>query len=298
MAGRTGQSGDSPAFGRSIPISSTGEYVMNKTVLITGTSSGIGKVAAKYFAERGWNVAATMRTPEKETELGALANVRLYALDVTRPESIDQALTAARADFGRIDAVVNNAGFGADGVFEAMTDEFIERQFDTNVFGLMRVTRAAIRMMREQGGGTIVQISSTAGRVTFPLYSIYHASKWAVEGFTESLQFEVARHNIRLKIVEPGAIRTEFYGTSRAFTKPDYTDAYDEFVARCEKVAMTAGARGADPIVVAKDIYAACTDGSSRLRYPSAFPAGTLIALRRMLPERWFFALIRRIYGL
>jgi NAD(P)-dependent dehydrogenase (short-subunit alcohol dehydrogenase family) len=271
---------------------------MNKTVLITGTSSGIGKIAATYFAGQGWNVAATMRTPEKETELNTLANVRLYALDVTRPESIHKALAAARSDFGRIDAVVNNAGFGADGVFEAMTDEFIEKQFDTNVFGLMRVTREAIRLMREQGGGTIVQISSTAGRVTFPLYSIYHASKWAVEGFTESLQFEVAEHNIRMKIVEPGAIRTEFYGTSRAFTKPDYTAAYDTFVARCEKVSQGAGAKGADPVVVAKAIFAACTDGSARLRYPSGYPAGPLLALRRILPERWFYALIRRIYGL
>lgn len=270
---------------------------MKKTILITGCSSGIGKLTAKYFAEQGWNVAATMRTPAKETELGKLANVRLYALDVTSAESVQQALAAAKNDFGRIDAVVNNAGFGADGVFEAMSDEFIHKQFDTNVFGLMRMTREAIRLMREQGGGTIVQISSVGGRVTFPLFSIYHSSKWAVEGFTESLQFEVAEHNIRLKIVEPGAIKTEFYGTSRAFTKPDYTQAYDRFVAQCDKVSAAAGDKGADPLVVAKAIFAACTDGSKKLRYPVAFPAPIFMPLRRILPESWFYAIIRKAYG-
>jgi NAD(P)-dependent dehydrogenase (short-subunit alcohol dehydrogenase family) len=269
---------------------------MKKTVLITGASMGIGKLTARRFAAEGWNVAATMRAPEKETELGTLQNVRLYALDVTSAESVQSALAAAHGDFGRIDAVVNNAGFGADGVFESMSDEFIHKQFDTNVFGLMRVTRESVRMMREQGGGTIVQISSLAGRITFPLFTIYHASKWAVEGFSESLQFELAPHNIRVKIVEPGAIKTEFYGSSRAFTKPDYTDVYDDFVARCEKVSATTGARGADPAVVASTIFRACTDTSARLRYPVAYPSGLLLTLRRILPERWFLGVIRKSY--
>lgn len=271
---------------------------MKKTVLITGTSSGIGKLTAKYFAEQGWNVAATMRTPARETELQALANLRLYTLDVTSPESITNAMNAAKADFGRIDAVVNNAGFGADGVFEAMSDEFIAAQFDTNVFGLMRMTREAIRLMREQGGGTIVQVSSLAGRITLPLFSIYNASKWAVEGLSESLQFELTDHNIRMKIVEPGAIKTEFYDGSRAFTKPDYTDSYDSFVATCEKVRASAGADGADPIVVAKAIFRACTDGSNKLRYPVAYPTGPMLLLRKLLPESWFFGVIRKFYKL
>ena len=143
-----------------------------------------------------------------------------------------------------------------------------------------------------------MQIASVGGRITFPLFSIYHASKWAVEGFSESLQFEVAEHNIRLKIVEPGAIKTEFYGTSRAFTKPDYTTAYDKFTAQCEQVSMSAGNKGADPLVVAKTIFAACTDGSNKLRYPVAFPAGVMLPLRRILPESWFFALVRKFYGI
>jgi short-subunit dehydrogenase len=129
-----------------------------------------------------------MRSPEKETELSKLPNVKLYALDVTDTASIEQALQNIQKDFLKIDAVVNNAGFGADGVFESMSDEFIEKQFDTNVFGLMRVTREAIKIMRNQKSGTIVQIASMGGRLAFPLFSSYHATKWAVEGFTESLQ--------------------------------------------------------------------------------------------------------------
>jgi NAD(P)-dependent dehydrogenase (short-subunit alcohol dehydrogenase family) len=267
-----------------------------KTVVITGSSSGIGKAAALYFQKQGWQVAATMRAPEKETELNQLPNVKLYALDVTHAGSVAQAFSAIQHDFGRLDVVVNNAGFGADGVFEAMNDEFIQKQFDTNVFGLMRVTREAIKVMREQNGGTIVQIASVGGRVAFPLYSIYHGTKWAVEGFTESLQYEVKDFNIKLKLIEPGAIKTEFYGRSRAFTKPDYTTAYDAFVKKCETVSMDAGAKGASAEAVAKIIFKAANDASSRMRYPIAYPANVLLPLKRWMPERLFFWAVRQSY--
>lgn len=270
--------------------------LMKKTILITGASSGIGKVAAKHFASKGWQVAATLRQPEKETELSTLPGIKLYSLDVTHEDSIQAAMAAALHDFGRIDVVVNNAGFGADGVFEAMNDAFIQRQFETNVFGLMRVTRAAIKLMREQGGGTIVQIASVGGQVAFPLYSIYHATKWAVEGFTESLQFELSPLNIRVKIIEPGAIKTEFYGTSRAMVKPSDTGVYDAFVEKCERINQAAGATGADPMVVAKTIFRAVTDGSSRLRYPVAYPANVLLPLKRFLPAWLYFWFVRSNY--
>jgi short-subunit dehydrogenase len=271
---------------------------MKKTVVITGSSSGIGKAAAIYFQQQGWQVAATMRSPEKETELNTLSNVKLYVLDVTNAHSIELALKKIKQEFGKIDVVVNNAGFGADGVFEAMSDDFIQKQFDTNVFGLMRVTREAIKVMREQNGGTIVQIASVGGRVAFPLYSIYHGTKWAVEGFTESLQYEVAQFNIRLKLVEPGAIKTEFYGRSRAFTKPEYTNAYDATVAACEKVSMDAGEKGASPERVAKEIYKAAQNASTKMRFPVAYPANVLLPLKRWLPEPLFFWTIRKSYKL
>jgi NAD(P)-dependent dehydrogenase (short-subunit alcohol dehydrogenase family) len=135
----------------------------------------------------GWNVIATQRNPEKESGFQSLPNVKLYALDVTDLDSITNTLTKVSQEFGRIDVLVNNAGNGVDGGFEAISDEIIEKQFNTNVFGLMRVTREAIKLMRPAGGGTIIQISSMGGKITFPLYSIYHATKFAVEGFTESL---------------------------------------------------------------------------------------------------------------
>lgn len=269
---------------------------MKKTILITGASTGIGRETVLYFAEKDWNVAATMRTPSKETELQKNPSIKLYELDVTKNETIETALAAAKKDFGRIDVVVNNAGFGADGVFESMSDEFIESQFNTNVFGLMRVTREAVKLMREQNGGKIIQIASVGGRVAFPLYSIYHATKWAVEGFTESLQYEVAQFNIQLKIIEPGAIKTDFYGRSRAFSTPDYTDAYNNFVEKCEKVSQDAGDKGADSIEVAKTIFKAANSNSNKMRYPIAYPANVLLPAKRLLPETAFYSLVKSSY--
>ena len=256
---------------------------MKKTILITGASTGIGRETVLYFAEKDWNVAATMRTPAKETELQKNPSIELYELDVTKNETIE-------------DVVVNNAGFGADGVFESMSDEFIESQFNTNVFGLMRVTREAVKLMREQNGGKIIQIASVGGRVAFPLYSIYHATKWAVEGFTESLQYEVDQFNIQLKIIEPGAIKTDFYGRSRAFSTPDYTDAYNNFVEKCEKVSQDAGDKGADSIEVAKTIFKAANSNSNKMRYPIAYPANVLLPAKRLLPETAFYSLVKSSY--
>lgn len=267
-----------------------------KTVFITGASSGIGKAAAQYFAQHGWNVAATMRSPEKETELGQLPNLKLYQLDVTDSASVGAAFDAASRDFGPIDVVVNNAGYAVDGVFEAMSDEVIRQQFDTNVLGLMRVTRAAIRRMRPLRRGTIIQIASVGGQITFPLYSIYHGTKWAVEGFTESLHYEMRQFGIKMRIVEPGAIKTDFYGRSRQFVKPTDTSDYDAFVDTCEKTSMGAGESGADPMTVAKTIFKAATDSGWKLRYAIAYPANILLPLRRILPQSWFFALVRTTY--
>jgi NAD(P)-dependent dehydrogenase (short-subunit alcohol dehydrogenase family) len=269
------------------------------TVLITGASSGIGKAAARHFAAQGWNVAATMRTPAKETELNKLPNVRLYALDVTDSASIDAAIAAVLHDFGPLDVLVNNAGYGVDGVFEAMTDETIRKQFDTNVLGLMRCTRAAIPVMRAQGRGVIVQIASVGGRVTFPLYSIYHATKWAVEGFSESLQYELEPLGIRVKIIEPGAIKTDFYDRSREFVmRDDLRPAYGAFVAKVEKVGQEAGAKGASPEAVAHTIFNAATDNSRKLRYPVAYPATLLLPLRRLTSDSLFRKIVKTSYGI
>ena len=271
---------------------------MAKTILITGTSSGIGKAAVLEFAKNGWNVAATQRSPEKETAFRQLPNVKLYALDVTKAESVQQAISKVKADFGTIEVVLNNAGYGVDGAFEAMTDDIIEKQFNTNVFGLMRVTRQAITLMKGQGGGTIIQISSMGGKITFPLYSIYHATKFAVEGFTESLQYELAMFNIKLKLVEPGPIKTEFYGSSRQFIKPTDNTDYDAFIANFEAAAQKAMKDAEGPEVVAKAIYKAATDGSNKMRYAVGKPGPILLKMRKFLSDSLFFSMIRKAYKL
>ncbi|MEI6238800.1 MAG: SDR family oxidoreductase [Planctomycetia bacterium] len=268
-------------------------------VLVTGASSGIGRATVAACAARGWSVAATMRRPDDAADLASLPGVIVLPLDVTNSETIEAAVAEAVARFGRLDAVVNNAGYAVDGVFEGTDDETIRRQFETNVFGLMRVTRAAIPVMRRQGSGTLVQVSSMGGRVTFPLYSIYHATKWAVEGFSESLAFELRPFGIRMRLVEPGAIRTEFYGRSREPIAAPPGGGYDELASHCEQISLSGGREaGSGPEVVAATIVRAITDRGWRLRYPVAPPAPLLMALRKILPEAWFLRLIRRRYGI
>jgi NAD(P)-dependent dehydrogenase (short-subunit alcohol dehydrogenase family) len=269
---------------------------MASTVLITGSSSGIGKAAVIEFANKGWNVAATMRSPEKEQGFTSYKNVKLYALDVTQPQSITKAFDAVVKDFGHLDVLVNNAGYGAGGVFEAMNDEVIENQFNTNVFGLMRMTREAIRLMRPNGGGKIIQVSSMGGRVTFPLYSLYHSTKFAVEGFTESLHYELGPFNIQLKLVEPGAIKTEFIGRSRVYIKPDFTNVYDDYLDKFEKAAQDAYKNAAGPATVAATIYKAANDNSNRMRYPVGKPAPMLLWMRKRMPDTWFFKMVKSAY--
>lgn len=264
-----------------------------KTVLITGTSSGIGRATVLEFQRRGWNVIATMRTPEKETELGSLSNVFLTPLDVTNEASIHAAIQAGIARFGSIDVVVNNAGYGLSGVFEGVTAEQIRRQFDTNVFGVMAVTRAILPYFRQRKAGTIVNVSSMGGRITFPLYSVYHSSKWAVEGFTESLQYELEPLGIRLKLVEPGAIQTDFYTRSNDSGSMDNHPNYAPHVAGPIALMNETGANAASPEIVAKTIYKAATSTGSSLRFPVGSDAKALILLRGLIPTDMFRALIR-----
>ncbi|MEY3404671.1 MAG: hypothetical protein RL161_101 [Bacteroidota bacterium] len=271
---------------------------MKKTVLITGTSSGIGKAAVLEFARQGWNVAATMRNPESNQDFKNFSNVKVYALDVTNPETVERVFQKVSAELGAIDVVVNNAGYGVDGPFEAMDDEIIRRQFETNVFGLMRVTRAAIKLMRPRKNGTIIQISSMGGKVTFPLYSIYHATKFAVEGFTESLHYELDLFNIRLRIVEPGPIVTDFFGRSRQMIKPVDTLEYDSFVNKFNSAAVEVMKTAEGPEVVARAIYMAATDSSKKLRYAVGKPGPLLLKLRKMLSDATYFWMVRKTYKL
>ena len=269
---------------------------MKKTVLITGTSSGIGKATAMEFAAQGWNVVATQRTPEKESDLNKLPGIALCKLDVTDSESVHSAFRFATDTYGAVDVVVNNAGYGVDGVFEAMSDETLTRQYDTNVIGLMRVTREAIRHMRPRRQGVIIQISSMGGRITFPLFSVYHGTKFAVEGFTESLHYELSPFNIRVKLVEPGLIATDFTGRSREFVSPDYTAEYDSYLQKFQEAAAKAIQGAEKPEVISRAVFRAATDNSTRLRYPAGAPAPLMIRLRNLLSDGLFFGMIKKAY--
>ncbi|NMF59516.1 SDR family oxidoreductase [Pseudanabaena yagii] len=275
---------------------------MTKTVLITGASSGIGRATALYFQKRGWNVAATMRSPEqviskeagRANSLTNLDRLAFLKLDVTDSDSIKAAVAEAIAKFGVIDVLVNNAGYGMLGAFETSTPEQIQRQFNTNVFGLMETTRAVLPHFRDRQSGVIVNVASVGGRVAFPLYSLYHSTKWAVEGFSESLQHELLAFNIRVKIIEPGPIKTDFYDRSAERTSnpdfPEYDDLSDRVLAKLNQIGTT----GASPNVVAKTIYTASTDNSWKLRYPADPLAKQLLLARKLLPDFLFTKLIRQ----
>lgn len=255
---------------------------MIRTALITGASSGIGKATAELLFQQGWNVIATMRNPQPSPEHPRWLTT---ALDVTDAASIDTALAAAERHFGRIHVLVNNAGYGLSGTFESIDEAQIARQFETNVFGLMRSCRAILPHFRRQGGGVIVNVASMGGRVCFPFYSVYHASKWAVEGFSESLQFEVEALNVRVKIVEPGAIKTDFYSRSADFAHDRKLTAYNEIVDRASARMRKVGANGAEPELVARTILQAATDPSLKLRYPVGDDARRLLGVRRWLGD-------------
>ncbi|OSQ35748.1 SDR family oxidoreductase [Thalassospira mesophila] len=242
-----------------------------KTILITGTSSGIGKATAKRFAALGWNVVATQRSPEKNTELRALPHVLVTRLDVQDRASIEDAIAAGIDRFGRIDAVVNNAGFGQYGLFEGLSQSQIDQQFQVNVFGVMDVTRAILPHFRSHKNGTIVNVSSGAGVFGLPMISLYCASKFALEGFSEAVSYELASQGITVKLVIPhgGVSSTEFHARSaQEFSKTESLSDYQDFVEKMNAAfAKMAGGRLMDSDYVAGFVEQAVTDGSSRLRY-------------------------------
>jgi NADP-dependent 3-hydroxy acid dehydrogenase YdfG len=273
---------------------------MAQTIFITGASSGIGKATALYFQDRGWNIVATMRDPAQAGDLAALPRVLVTQLDVTDAASITAAVDAAQLQFGCIDAVVNNAGYGAYGPLEAFDMEGIRRQFDTNVIGLLEVTKAVLPLMRAQGKGVIVNISSIGGRMTFPLGTLYHGTKFAVEGLSEALHYELEPLGIRVKIVEPGMIATDFSGRSFDFRQTADLTAYQPVVDKLFAVLGSAemAATASPPSVVSEAIWAAVTDGTPRLRYTAGADAAALMAARSLQDDATFIGGIKAQFGL
>ena len=261
---------------------------MAQTVLITGASSGIGRATAEVFARKGWNVAATARNPVDESIWGRPGNTISPKLDVTDEASIASAVAATLERFGAIDVVVNNAGYGLFGPVEGTTSEQLEAVFRTNVFGTANVIRQVLPHMRRRRSGVIVNVSSVAGRVGIPYLAPYNATKFAVEGLSESLRFELESHNIRVKLIEPGTFKSNFASRGLEWSKhAAYQPQLSNLMTRVNKAVE----RAKDPSIVAEAIFDAANDTSHRLRYPVG---GGVMAMRAILPDavwRWLMRL-------
>ncbi|MEM6784503.1 MAG: SDR family oxidoreductase [Bacteroidota bacterium] len=271
---------------------------MTRTILITGSSSGIGRATALHFQDQGWNVIATMRSPEKETELNQLDRVLVTRLDVQDAASIISAVEAGMKRFGRIDVLLNNAGYGAYGVLEATPISEVRRQFDVNVIGLMEVTQAVLSHFRANGAGTVINVSSMGGKVTFPLGSLYHGTKFAVEGITEALSWELAAIGVRAKLVEPGGIATDFGGRSFAFSNDESLVEYQPLVQRLLTGFAAFSEHLSTPEMVAEVIYEAATDDSDRMRYVAGEDARQIIDLRKAADDATYMAAIGQMMGI
>ena len=267
-----------------------------KTVLITGCSSGYGRATAAHFVERGWNVVATMRKPRNPANLPESERIRQLRLDVTDRGSIDEAIREGIAAFGGIDVLVNNAGIGLFSAFEATPEGAIREVFETNTFGVMGVTQAIIPHFRERRAGTIVNVTSSVGIAPMPLVSVYTASKFAIEGFTEGLCYELSYFGVRAKIVEPGyGPTTSFTANSTERMKGLVPKAYAPYAERLMR--GFAGAKSTTELDVARAVWLAATDGSNRLRYPAGPDAEDLAAMRRALPGEDYLEQMRAAVG-
>ena len=266
---------------------------MTQTILITGSSSGIGKATAQLFADKGWNVAATMRTPSKGQDLAEHERIEVIELDVTDKASIDRAVKETLDKFGRIDVLLNNAGYGTFGPAEYAPDEEIRKLFDTHVFGVVDLSKAVLPTMRAQKSGILFNVSSIGGQMTFPFISYYHSAKWALEGFSESLSYELAPLGIKVKILEPGAIGTGFMNSMFNHLgegENDYSASVQRMMSNFE--GMTSNM--STPELVAEVVYEAVTDGTDRIRYLAGADAEHLFSQRREVGDEAFIGGMRQ----
>jgi NAD(P)-dependent dehydrogenase (short-subunit alcohol dehydrogenase family) len=269
-------------------------------VLITGTSSGFGRLAALQFARKSDNVFASMRNTSRGGELQELADdenlsLKVIQLDVLIDESVNSAVQGVLEDAGSIDVLVNNAGFEIRGAVEEVTDEEARAQFDTNVFGLLRVTRAVVPHMRNRGSGRIINVSSVAGIVGVPFGGLYAASKHAVEALTETMYWELHPFGVSVCLIEPGAFPTEFSANiqvARAHESGPYRQTAEEFRNRVSRLAP--GGEPQDPKQVADAIYSAAYDESLKLRYPVGGDANLIVGAYKQLDFEGFAQAMRQ----
>jgi len=247
-----------------------------KTIFITGASAGLGKATAKLFLSKGWRVIATMRDPGKETELNRLENVLLLPLDVTDPEQVRETVKKA-IDSGNVDVVFNNAGYGLVGALEACTDQQITSQIETNLTGVLRVAQAFIPYFREKRSGLFLTTTSVCGLTSNPLSSVYNATKWALEGWSESISYELAQFNIGIKTIAPGGIKSNYMNVMQVAAHPDY----DKLLNRMNAVFAEGLMTFTEPEIIAETVYEAATDDRDQLTYLAGEDAKKLVGMRQ-----------------
>jgi NAD(P)-dependent dehydrogenase (short-subunit alcohol dehydrogenase family) len=259
---------------------------MNKTIFITGASSGLGKLTAVHFAKQGWNVAATMRTPEKETELTAYNNIKLFKLDVTNSAQVRSATEQANAAFNKIDVVVNNAGMGAYGPLEFAEESTIDWQFAVNVRGPIYVIRAFLPHFRANRGGMFINISSFMGVTTaMPIGSLYNMSKFALEGLTEALYYELKPLNIELRLIEQGGSRGNNFLDNIMWNTNAKIKDYDAITEKVKALfASVDKSNQDDPHDIVDEIYALAINKNKQFRTLIGDMGKKLMALRNSVP--------------
>ncbi|RSZ33185.1 MULTISPECIES: SDR family oxidoreductase [unclassified Variovorax] len=264
-----------------------------KTALITGCSSGYGKATAEHFLKQGWNVVATMRKPDPALLGEPSERLRVVRLDVTDADSIAQAIGQSVAAFGHLDVLVNNAGIGLFSAFESTPMDTIREVFETNTFGVMAMTQAMVPLMRERGEGAIVNVTSSVCFAGMPLVAPYAASKFAIEGFTEALFFELESVGVRVRLVEPG------YGPGTAFTANGMermngliSPPYQAYAGQLMAQFANAGAV-TTPDQVAAAVFAAATEESETLRFPAGPDSAHLANARWNSTDEQFLAGMR-----
>ncbi|CAM4504135.1 NAD(P)-dependent dehydrogenase (short-subunit alcohol dehydrogenase family) [Paenibacillus endophyticus] len=272
---------------------------MTKTIFITGTSSGLGKLTAIHFAKMGWNVAATMRTPERETELIKYPNIRIFKLDVTDLEQVESAIEQAITAFGTIDVVVNNAGMGSYGALELAAEDTIDWQFAVNTRGPINVIRKFLPHFRANGGGMFINISSFMGVTTaVPLGSLYNMSKFALEGLTEGLYYELKPLNIELRLIEQGGSSGNNFKNSIIWNKDETITAYDNLMGKIERMmANPDSAQLDDPQTIVNAIAAQATGESKQFRTVIGQAGNGLLALRNSVPIEQYLETIAQNYN-
>ncbi len=271
-----------------------------RTVLVTGSSSGIGRATVEGFLDREWRVYATARDPDDVADLGERTDCVTARLDVTEQPDVEGVVARMVDEEGRIDCLVNNAGYGQFGPTEDVPVERVHRQFDVNVYGPHRLTRAVLPHMRDRGDGTIVNLSSVAGRVSFPGGGAYCGSKFAVEAMSDALRAEVREFGIDVVVVEPGPVATNFADRADAeVAGVERSGAYESFYAAFADASLFGddGPATIPPERVAADVVNAASATKPRARYPVGTPARVGV-LARFVPDRLrdrAFALVDRL---